>query len=107
MIDYQKLLGKSFKGTLIHDEVLDPYFIVRYAEGGFGVMKTRVDGKGNTKFKVVGYPSTFLGSLDMVAREKQHGEGQAYNSIQDYIDSWKKILTEIINAYKKWDVNPV
>lgn len=102
-----KLLGKTFKGTLIQDEILEPFFIVRYAEGGFGVMKTRIDGKGNLKFRVIGYPSTFLVCLDMIAKEKQHEEGQVYNSIQEYIESWKKISKTITEAYKDWDVNRI
>ena len=102
-----KLLGKSFKGTLIQDEILDPYFIVRYADGGFGVMKSRIDSKGNLKFKVLCYPSTFMGCLEMIAREKQHQEGQIYNSIQEYIENWKQISNTILSAYKNWDVKAI
>lgn len=101
------VLGKSFKGTLIQDEVLEPYFIVKYSDGGFGVMKTRLDGKGNLKFRTVGYPSTFLSCLNMVAKEKQHQEGQVYNSIQEYIENWKAVSSSILNAYKDWNVNEI
>lgn len=101
------LLGKTFKGTLIQDKILDPYFIVRYADGGFGVMKSRQDSKGSLKFKVLSYPSTFLGCLDTIAKEKQHGEGQEYKSIQEYIESWKAISKTIINAYKNWGVESI
>lgn len=101
------LLGKSFKGTLIQDEILEPYFIVRYAEGGFGVMKTRIDGKGNLKFRVLGYPSSFLSCLDSIAKEKQHEEGKVYNTIQEYIENWKSISRSILDAYKDWDVNRI
>lgn len=102
-----KLLPKTFKGTLIQDEILEPFFIVRYAEGGFGVMKTRLDGKGNLKYKAISYPSTFMGCLDTVAKEKQHQEGQTYNSIQEYIESWKSISRSILEAYKNWDINNI
>lgn len=102
-----KLLGKTFKGTLIQDEILEPFFIVRYADGGFAVMKTRLDAKENLKFKVLCYPSSFVGCLDTIAKEKQHAEGQIYNSIQDYIESWKQISNTVLNAYKNWDVNRI
>lgn len=101
------LLGKSFRGTLVQDEILEPFFIVRYADGGFGVMKTRIDGKGNLKFRVLGYPSSFTGCLDSIAKEKQHEEGKVYNSIQEYIENWKKISKTITEAYKDWDVNRI
>lgn len=108
MTDHQKqlleLLGKSFRGTLIQDEILEPYFIVHYAEGGFGVMKTRLDSKGNLKFKSISYPSTFLACLNTVAIEKQHQEGQSYNSIQEYIESWKNVSSRILNAYTDWEI---
>lgn len=102
-----KLLGKTFKGTLILDEILDPYFIIRYAEGGFGVFQTRLDSKENLKYKTVGYPSTFTGCLDLIAKEQQHKEGQIYESIQEYISNWKEICTRILKAYKEWNVNRI
>lgn len=105
--ELKKLLGKTFKGTLIQDDILEPYFIVRYAEGGFGVMKTRTDGKGNLRFKALCYPSSFTGCLDTVAKEQLHGEGQYYDSIQEYIENWKKISTAVLNAYKDWDVKAI
>ena len=102
----KELLGPTFKGTLIQDEILEPYFIVRYAEGGFGVMKTRLDAKGSLRFKALCYPSSFMNCLDVVAKEKLH-ETQYYDSIQEYIESWKKISTTILNAYKDWNVNAI
>lgn len=111
MTDHQKqlldVLGKNFKGTLIQDPNLEPYFIVRYAEGGFGVMKTRLDAKGNLKYRAVGYPSTFVSSLDMIAREKQHEEGRVFNTVQEYIDNWKAVCREIQNIYTKWDIKNI
>lgn len=103
----KELLGKTFKGTLIQDKILEPYFIIRYAEGGFGVMKTRTDARGNLKFKALCYPSNFMGCLDTIAKEQLHGEGQCYDSIQEYIEAWKKVSTNILNAYKNWDVNSI
>lgn len=101
------LLGKTFKGTLIQDPILDPYFIVRYAEGGFGVMKCRTDQKGNLKFRAIGYPTNFLSGLNMIAQEQLHGEGQSYDSIQKYISNWNEISSRILNAYKDWNVNKI
>lgn len=102
-----KLIGKTFKGTLICDEILKPFFIVRYAEGGFGVMKTRTDAKGNLKFRAVCYPATFVKCLHTIAVEKQHPESQVFESIQEYIENWKNVSDTILNAYKEWNVENI
>lgn len=99
-----KILGKTFKGTLIQDDILNPYFIVRYADGGFGVMKAREDAKGSLKYRAISYPSSFLGCLDTIAKEQLNEEGKAF-TIQEYIETWKAISTRILEAYKDWNVN--
>ena len=98
--ELKPLLGKTFKDTLVYDKVLGPYFILKYSEGGWGVMKTRRDGNNNLKWSVVSYPSTFQSCLNKVAQAMLNGEGQIYESIQKYIDSWKQVANVLMDAYK-------
>lgn len=101
------LLGKTFRGTVVEDPVLEPYFVVRYAEGGFGVIKKRVDDSGKLRIRVLSYPSTFTGCLQYIAREQLNVGGTSYPSIQKYIEEWKKISTRILEAYKEWNVENI
>jgi len=101
------VLGKTFDDTLIVDDVLGPYFIIHYKDGGWGVMKTRRDSNNNLKYRVVGYPSTFAGCLDTVASAEQNEEGKIYESIQSYISNWKEICFKIRNVYKDWNIKDV
>lgn len=102
--ELKPLLGKSFKDTLIYDPVLGPCFIVKYADGGWGVMRTRRDGKGNLKWTVLGYPATFQSCLNRVASSQLNTEGEIFDSIQKYISKWEEISNRIINAYKNYQV---
>lgn len=101
------VLGKNFNDTLIVDDVLGPYFIIHYNEGGWGVMKTRRDANGNLKYRVVGYPSTFASCLDSIASSIQNEGGQIYESIQKYIDNWKELCLNIRNVYKDWNIKDI
>lgn len=105
--DLVTLLGKTFKGTVVEDPVLEPYFVVRYAEGGFGVIKKRTDDSGKLRIRVLSYPSTFVGCLHYIAKEQLNVGGSVYSSIQQYIDDWKKITTRILEAYKEWNVESI
>lgn len=101
------LLGKNFRDTLIVDDVFGPHFIIKYSDGGFGVMKTRKDLNGKLKWRVLGYPASFMGALDMIAKQLQHEEGKVYESIQSYIETWKEISNKVLTAYKDWDVKQI
>lgn len=102
--ELKPLLGKSFKDTLIYDPVLGPCFIVKYSDGGWGVMRTRRDSKGNLKWTVLGYPSTFQNCLNKVASDQTNGEGQIYDTVQRYISAWKEVSDRINDAYKNYKV---
>lgn len=101
-----KVLGKSFNGTVIEDPILEPYFIICYGPGDFAVNRKRIDVHGNLKFSTLRYPGTFCSCLDSIAKEKMC-EKRDYESIQDYITSWKEISSTILNAYRDWNVNKV
>ena len=105
--ELKPLLGKTFKDTLIVDPVLGPYFILKYEDGGWGVMKTRRDGSGNLKYRAMGYPSTFMGCLDYVAKELQNEGGKVYESIQEYIANWKELSDRVRSVYKDWKVDNI
>lgn len=102
--ELKPLLGKSFKDTLIYDPILGPCFILKYNDGGWGVMKTRRDGKGNLKWSVLGYPSSFAGCLNKVASSQLNEEGKIFDSIQSYISEWERISNSILDAYKNYQV---
>lgn len=105
--ELKPLLGKLFKDTLITDPAFGPYFILKYVDGGWGVMKTRRDSKENLKYRAQGYPSSFQGCLEMIARELQNEEGAVFTDVQTYIERWKEICTIFRDLYKKWDVNQI
>lgn len=100
-----EILGPTFKGTVIEDPVLDPYFITY--SGGFTVSKKRLDPKGNLKYRDLCYPSSFLGCLDRIAKEKLHEDGTAYSTVQEYIEKWKEISNTLLDAYKNWEISNI
>lgn len=102
----KKALGKSFNGSVIEDPILEPYFIIYYGPGDFALNRKRVDVHGNLKFSTLRYPGTFCGCLDSIAKEKMCDKKE-YNSIQEYIDTWKEISTSIRTAYKDWNVDDI
>lgn len=106
MESIKQVLGDKFSRTIIEDEILDPYFIT-VSSGCFTVSKKRVDKDGNARYKELSYPSSFLGSLNYIAKEKIHEEGKVYESIQEYIETWKEVSTKILNAYKDWKVEQI
>lgn len=97
-------LGKTFKDTLIVDPAFGPHFIIRYSDGGWGVMKTRRDGNGKLKWRVLGYPSTFMSCLEMIAKELQHEEGAVFENVQSYVEKWSGICDMFQKLHKKWEV---
>lgn len=101
------LLGKAFKGTIISDPVLEPFFIIRYIGGGFGVVKKQVDKTGDLRARVISYPSTFLSCLNYIGKEHLNEGEKEFSSIQEYIETWDKISTRIVEAYKDWKVEKI
>lgn len=101
------VLGPQFKGTVIEDPVLEPYFITNSGGGSFAVSKKRFDKNGTLRYSDVCFPSTFEGCLNVIAKEMLHEEGRVFESIQNYIDSWKEISDKIINAHKNWNVEKI
>lgn len=102
------LMGKSFKGTVITDPVLEPYFIIRYDDGAWAVAIKRKDYKGNTKFRVDSYPANFEHCLKRIVREKVHEESQEFTTIKSYIDYYNSVVDKVVVALKdvdKGDVN--
>lgn len=98
------LLGKTFNDTLILDESFGPHFILKYLEGGYGVMKVRKDANGKTRWKVLGYPSSISGCLDMIAKSLLNEGGKTYETLQEYKTEWDGISRRILNSYKDWTI---
>lgn len=98
------VLPESNKDIIIEDPVLEPYFIVNYAEGGWGVCMKRLSQKGELKYKDVCYPARFVSCLDTVAKAKMQDTGKHYISIQEYIQDWKQVSDRVLDACKVWNV---
>lgn len=98
------VLSESNKDVIIEDPVLEPYFIVNYAEGGWGVCMKRLSGKGELKYKDICYPARFVSCLDTIAKQKMQDKGEHYASIRAYIDEWKKVSNLVLDACKVWNV---
>lgn len=92
------------KDVVIEDPVLEPYFIVNYAEGGWGVCKKRLSAKGELKYSDVSYPARFVKCLDEIAKSKLRDKGEHYTSIRNYIEDWKQVANLILDANKVWNV---
>lgn len=101
MRSVKEVLGPTFKGTIIEDPVLEPYFIQN--SGGFTVSKKREDANGDIKYKDICYPSTFTSCLEHIAKAQLHEDGKMFSSIQEYIDAWKKVSRTILDAHKEWN----
>lgn len=94
------LMGKSFKGIVITDPVLEPYFVIRYEDGGWAVAVKRKDYKGDTKFRVDCYPATFEGCLRKVVQEKVHEDSREFKTVKDYIKYYNTVVDRIVVALK-------
>lgn len=99
------VLGPRFKGTLIEDPVLEPFFITQDAGGGFTVHRKRFNARGELKYSDVCYPVSFSACLSRIAKEKLGEPGKSFATIQEYLDRWKEICNEIENVYKNWGIN--
>lgn len=97
-------LGTSFKDTLVYDPILGSHFIVKYKDGGWGVMKTRRDKNGSLKWTVVCYPTTLKGCLSVVSQAHINEEGKVYETLRSYIDTCKEELEKINNAYSNIEI---
>ena len=86
--------------TVIEDMVLEPFFIVSAASGGYTVYEKVNRGKNdNAYLRSVCYPSTFNHALKVIAREKLNtGENLNYSSIAQYISKWEEITKSIEKA---------
>lgn len=106
MESVKSILKKSFKGTVIEDPVLEPYFITNSA-GSFAVSKKRLTSKGTLGFSDICYPSSFAGCLNTIAKEKIHEEGKIFESLKEYIDTWNEISGNIIRACKELNADKI
>ena len=62
------------------------------------VMKKVVERKevnGKLKLTLLGYPSTFYGCLDMIAKNKLNVPGKVYDCIRNYINEYRSIISTL------------
>src|SRR5574344_1244329 len=93
-------LGRGYKGTLIEDPVLEPYFILQDQIGAFLVNRRKKTGKVEETFIVMNYPSSFLGCLNSIGKFQFMAKNSHFHSVQEYIDAWNEISNRILEAYK-------
>ena len=98
-----ELLGPRFTGSVIEDEVMEPYFITCTAGSCYTVSKKRIDKYGKLKYTEICYPCTLEGCLNRIAKEKVNGDNgiKSYNSLREYVDSWQKTVDELSTALEK------
>ena len=83
--------------TLIEDQAIEPYFLVKSQTGGYVIYKRVVKGVNNTPYiKTICYPGNFSQALKLVAESiLNDGNEKVYNSLQDYISEYKNIESKI------------
>ena len=86
--------GKSFRGTIIRDTLIEPYIIGHYDTGGFAVAEKR-NINGKDRLTIIGYLSTLAGCLEMIAKHKVNITGKEYENIKSYIDEYRNIINQI------------
>lgn len=95
MTEEDKLeFGGSFRGTIIKDPILEPYRIGHYDTGGFVVVEKKTSDKGKDRLSLLGYPSSFGGCLEMIAKAKTNVTGKTYESIESYVSEFRRIISE-------------
>lgn len=83
--------------TLIEDPIMEPFFIVKAASGGYTVYERVTRGENDRAyFKTICYPATFNHALKVVSRELLYTSGNRhFKSIQEYIGTWNDIQTKM------------
>lgn len=90
----ENVIGKGFRGTIIRDPLIEPYAIGHYETGGYVVVE-RKEVNGKLKLTLLGYPSTFYGCLDMIAKNKLNVPGKVYDCIRNYINEYRSIISTL------------
>jgi hypothetical protein len=84
--------------TIIQDPSMEPFFISKSSTGGFTVYERVIKGENNTPYiKTICYPANFSYALKTVAQEKLN-EKKSYDSIKEYVDTYKSISEEMTNS---------
>ena len=84
--------------TIIQDPSMEPFFISKSSTGGFTVYERVIKGENNTPYiKTICYPANFSYTLKTVAQEKLN-EKKSYDSIKEYVDTYKSISEEMTNS---------
>ena len=103
----KNIVGKGFKGTIVEDPSLEPYFIIQDQIGSF-LVNIKKEKNGKTVFSTLSYPSSFMECLDTVAKYKFLGGNKTeFASIRDYVDTWRSVSRNILDAYKKWEIQKI
>lgn len=84
--------------TIIKDPSMEPFFISKSSTGGFTVYERVIKGENKTPYiKTICYPANFSYALKVVAEEKLNVK-KSYDSIKEYVNTYKSISEEMTNA---------
>lgn len=84
--------------TIVEDPSMEPFFISKSTTGGFTVYERVIKGENDTPYiKTICYPANFAYALKTVAEEKLNMK-KSYNTIKEYVDTYKSISKEMTNA---------
>ena len=86
--------GKSFRGTIIRDSLIEPFVIGHYDTGGY-VVAEKKEANGKERVALLGYPSTLAGCLEMIAKHRVNISGKEYDSVKSYIEEYRNVINQI------------
>ena len=94
--------------TIIRDELLEPYFIGKdaYCYTAYEVITPQKKylakgSKGKNYEKPIGHYADFGNALLAIMKHKLNEKNGEYSSIQEYLDKWNKIKSNLNNIKEK------
>lgn len=92
--ELRELLGKSFTGTLITDERMDPYFII-ISDSGYSVNKMTRKKSGGLGYIAEGYYNNMVNCLIKISKLNTNIEGKHYTSLDEYMKAWSDNIEKL------------
>jgi len=94
--------------TIIRDPLLEPYFIGKdaYCYTAYEVITPQKkylekDSLGKDYEKPIGHYSDFGNALEAIMKHRLNEKNREYSSIQEYLDKWNKIKSNLNNIKEK------
>ena len=97
--------------TIIRDELLEPYFIGKdaYCYTAYEVITPQKryleeGSEGKNYEKPIGHYVDFGSALTSIMKAKLNEKNGEYSSIQEYLDKWNKIKSNLNNIKEKIEI---